>query len=121
MIEHYIILKGVRLFAYHGVLPQEQTVGAYYTIDLKIATDFSNAMATDDLGGTISYADVYEIAKREMGITSKLLEHVGGRIVNAIHDELPGVKAIHLRLMKENPPMGADLTAAGIEIRQNYN
>ena len=119
--QHLIILKGVKIHARHGVMPQEQTVGAYFILDVTISTDFSHAMETDELTDTISYADVYEIIKREMAIPSKLLEHAGGRIVKAIHDELPNVKGIRLRLMKENPPMGADLESAGIEIEQLYN
>lgn len=110
-----IILKGVRLFAYHGVLEQERKIGAYFTIDIKIETDFQEAMETDNLDGTISYADVYDIVKQEMAIPSKLLEHVGGRIIKALRSHY-NINKVYLRLMKENPPMGADLQAAGIEI-----
>lgn len=113
---HYIIIKGVRIYAYHGVLPQEQVVGAYYTIDMKLQTDFSRAIETDELDGTVSYADVYEVVKREMAVNSKLLEHVGGRIVQSVFSSFPQVSHVWLRLMKENPPMGADMTGAGIEI-----
>ena len=82
---------------------------------MKIVTDFSRAMETDDLEGTISYADVYEIVKQEMEIPSKLLEHVGGRIIRSLRARY-NINKVYLRLMKENPPMGADLEAAGIEI-----
>lgn len=115
---HSIILKGVRIYAYHGVLPQERTVGAYFTIDLKLETDFSRAIETDELEGTISYADVLDIVKREMAIPSQLLEHVGGRIVKALHSEYNNINKVYLRLMKENPPMGGDLIGAGIEIEE---
>lgn len=112
-----VILKGLRIFAYHGVLEQERTVGAYFKIDLTLDTDFSHAMETDELGGTISYADVFEIVKQEMAVPSKLLEHVGGRIVKALHSHYK-INKVYLRIMKENPPMGADLEAAGIEIEE---
>lgn len=39
----YIHLKGLKLYAYHGVLPQENQVGAEYTIDLRLKTDFTQA------------------------------------------------------------------------------
>lgn len=110
-----IILKGVRIYAYHGVLEQERKVGAYFTIDLKILTDFSRAMETDELDGTISYADVYDVVKQEMAVPSKLLEHVGGRIISSLRARFK-LNKVYLRIMKENPPMGADLQAAGIEI-----
>lgn len=113
-----IILKGVRIYAYHGVLEQERRIGAYFTIDIKLETDFSRAMETDNLAGTISYADVYEVVRQEMAIPSKLLEHVAGRIINALRQRYIFNK-VYIRIMKENPPMGADIEGAGVEIEQN--
>jgi len=120
MLHHAILINGLKIYAYHGVMPQERTVGATFTIDLKIDTDFTPAMETDQLDGTISYAEVCEVVKREMAIPSQLLEHAGGRIVKALHQQFPEAKAIRLRLIKDNPPMGADLQGAGIEIETNF-
>ena len=111
-----IILKDIRLFAHHGVLPQERAVGAYFTLNLRIQTDFSRALATDDLAGTISYADAFEVVKAEMAVPSQLLEHVAGRICQALFDRFPAAEAIHLELLKENPPMGADCAGAGVAL-----
>jgi len=111
-----IILKDIRIFAHHGVLPQERAVGAYFTLNLRIQTDFSRALATDDLAGTISYADAFEVVKAEMAVPSQLLEHVAGRICQALFDRFPAAEAIHLELLKENPPMGADCAGAGIAL-----
>ena len=116
MSRHSILINGLRLYAYHGVMPQERTVGAYFTIDLKLETDFTAAMDTDQLDGTVSYADVCDVIRREMAIPSQLLEHVGGRIVKALCQSFPAITAIRLRLVKDNPPMGADVQGAGIEI-----
>ena len=109
-------LKDVKIYAYHGVLPQERTVGAYFIINLAIETDFSRAMESDELSGTISYADVYETMKAEMAVPSKLLEHVAGRICRALFDRFSTVQAIHLEILKENPPMGADCCGAGVTV-----
>lgn len=54
----YIHLKGLKLYAFHGVLPQENKVGAEYTIDLRLKTDFTQAAENDRLEGTINYAHV---------------------------------------------------------------
>ena len=102
------------MFAYHGVLPQERVVGANYILNIAIDTDFSWAMTTDELDGTISYAEVYEVVKAEMAVPSKLLEHVAFRICRALFDRFPTAKTIHLEILKENPPMGADCAGAGI-------
>ena len=113
-----IILDSVRIYAYHGVMPQETKIGAYFTVSAELDTDFSRAMATDELDGTVSYADVFNVIKQEMATPSKLLEHVGGRIVTALFSSFPTVTRVKVRIMKENPPMGADCKGAGIEIEE---
>ena len=47
----YIYLEGVRFFGHHGVDPQETIVGANFTVDLKLKTDFTHAAQTDELEG----------------------------------------------------------------------
>ena len=111
----YIHLEGLKIYAYHGVLPQENLVGAYYYIDLKLKTDFTHAAETDELEGTVSYADIFAAVKEEMAITSKLLEHVCQRIASRIFKDFPTIEAIDIRLSKENPPMGACAKSVGVE------
>lgn len=111
-----IILKDIRIFAHHGVLQQERVVGAYFTLNLCIQTDFSRVLDTDDLADTISYADVFEVVKAEMAVPSQLLEHVAGRICQVLFDRFPAAEAIHLELLKENPPMGADCAGSGVSL-----
>ena len=111
----YIRLEGLKIYAYHGVLPQENLVGAYYYIDLKLKTDFTHAAETDELEGTVSYADIFAVVKEEMAITSKLLEHVCQRIASRIFQDFPAIEAIEIRLSKENPPMGASAKSIGVE------
>ena len=42
--------------------------------------------------------------------------NVGGRIVKRLFGDFPPIEDIELKLSKRNPPMGADIEAAGIEI-----
>ncbi len=114
----YIFLDNLRFFAHHGVGEQETLVGNEFTISLRLKVDIRHAMQTDDVSDTVSYADVYETVKAEMDIPSKLLEHVGARIVHTLFQNFPQIEGIELKLAKRNPPMGADIAAAGIEIIQ---
>lgn len=61
----YIHLKGLKIYAYHGVLPQENKIGAEYTIDLQLKTDFTKAADTDQLEGTVNYAAVLKQSKQK--------------------------------------------------------
>ena len=98
----YIHLKGLKLFAFHGVLPQENKVGAEYTLNLLLKTDFSQASQTDDLNYTINYAEVFKAVKEEMKIPSRLLD-------------FPQITEIKIALFKQNPPMGAECQETGVE------
>ena len=112
----YIHLKGVRLYAYHGVDPHETAIGAYFLVDLKLKTDFSHASQTDELDGTVSYADIYQVLKEEMQVPSKLLEHVCQRIAQRIFNDFPTIEELDIKLFKENPPMGAQAERVGVEM-----
>lgn len=61
----YIHLNGVKIYAYHGVLPQENKVGAEYILNLTLKTDFSRASQMDDLTYTINYAEVFQAVKKK--------------------------------------------------------
>lgn len=115
-MESYIYLDNITLYAYHGVSPQETKVGNSYVIHLRLKTNIQTAIDTDEIADTINYAEVYQKVFEEMAIPSKLLEHVCGRIIRRIFRDFPTIEAIDLKLSKQNPPMGADITAAGIEI-----
>ena len=119
IVENKIVIEGLRLYAFHGMMEQERTIGTYFIVDAEITIDFSVAITTDKLCGTISYADIFEIIKKEMAIPSKLIEHVGGRIATAIVKRFPNVSEVKLKILKENPPMGAECRGAGIEITIN--
>lgn len=111
----YINLTGIKLYGFHGVAPQENLVGAYFYIDLKIKTDFSTAAETDILAGTISYADIFNVVKECMQKPCLLLEHVAYRISKELFIHFDNVDEIEIKVHKENPPMGAESSQVGIE------
>jgi len=114
--ESYIYLKNVRFHAFHGVSETERTVGSTFVLNLRIAVDVGAGMMSDELLDTINYADIYKIAKTEMLVASRLIEHAAWRIASAVCDAYPQIKYVDLKLMKENPPMGALCDGAGVEI-----
>ncbi len=114
--QSYIHLNNLHFYAYHGVLPQEQVVGGDYSVSLRVAVDVAAAVEHDVVDVTLNYATLYEVVKREMLIPSALLEHVAGRIGQAVMDAFPRVTAVDLTVVKCNPPMGAVCDGAGVEL-----
>lgn len=112
----YIHLRQIRFHAFHGVMPQERQVGSNFLLDLKVGYPLQRAMQSDEVADTLNYAALYELMAREMQQPSKLLEHVAGRMAEAIARAFPQVSSIDLELTKLNPPMGADCKGASVEI-----
>lgn len=113
-MKSYILLENVKFFATHGVFEQENIIGNTFIVNIKIEKDISEAMDTDNLDGTINYAQVYEVIKSEMNIQSKLLEHVAGRIIKGLRKEFPSIGTIELKLSKQCPPIEGDVEQASI-------
>ena len=112
-----IFIDNLRLYAHHGVMEQEQRVGAWFILYVRVHYYIMKAMESDNISDAISYAELVDVVKEEMAKPSRLLEHVAGRIANAIFERFPQAKAVSLKLIKENPPMSVDCSGAGVEMK----
>ena len=112
-----ISLNKVRIYAYHGVLPQEKKVGGWYNVSVTIYYDFSKAIISDNVEDTIDYSAVLGVIKNEMSVPSKLLENLAGRIGEALFSTFPDIEALEISVEKENPPMGGDISGACVLLR----
>lgn len=116
-MKHSINIEGIKLYGFHGCLEEEARIGGNYIVDVYITTDFSEAAKTDDLQKTVDYCAVYEIAKREMAVRSKLIEQVCQRIFDRIKSELKGIDVLHVKVTKLVPPMNGDVEKVSVEVR----
>ena len=114
LTESYICLHEVRFYAFHGMMPQERSVGGEFLVSVKVGYPLEKAMSSDDVADTLNYAALYELVKKEMMQPSSLLEHVMGRIVEAIEKAFPEVTSVEVKIKKVNPPMGSDSNGAEV-------
>jgi dihydroneopterin aldolase len=115
-MKHTVEVNGIKLYAFHGCLPEEGKIGGNYTVDVSVKTDFSTAAIEDDLSKTIDYVIINRIVKEEMAIRSKLIEHVGQRIVNSIKKEVQNIDYIRVKVTKICPPINGDVDNVAIII-----
>ena len=106
ILEQAIKIDSLRIYAFHGVDPQEAIVGAWYTVSVTMKADATAAVLSDHLDGTVNYAKVAELVKAQMEIRSALLEHVAGRIAQSLLNEFPTLQSVTVTVNKENPPVG---------------
>lgn len=100
-----ISIEDVRFYAKHGVFEQEQVVGNEFSVSISVELPLIEAVESDELSDTISYADVYDVVSSEMMKTSKLIENVAYRILNGIRNRWNNVDKISVKIEKLSPPI----------------
>ncbi|HJN05082.1 MAG TPA: dihydroneopterin aldolase [Bacteroidales bacterium] len=111
-----ISIEGMEFFAYHGCFKEEQLIGTKFIIDLLLSVDTSKAEVSDSLQDTVNYQEVFQVVKNEMKVTSKLLEHVGGRILKSVKENFPQIEKATLKIRKMNPPLGGKMDFVSITL-----
>jgi dihydroneopterin aldolase len=113
-----IEIEGMEFYAFHGHYNIEQVVGNRFLLDLSLDTDVSQASESDNLEDTINYQEVYRIVTEEMKITSHLLEHVAGRIMNRLFSDFNSLQKARLKISKMNPPLGGEIDRVSVIIEE---
>ena len=117
-----IQLRDLRIYAYHGVNPEEKQIGQSFLIDLDLTTNFSAAVHGDDIGSTVSYAQVAKTLQRTLTEQRfDLIEKAAQVAADTILRDYPAVQKIRLRLKKPDAPMKAECAFAAVELTKERN
>ena len=111
-----LCIKGMKFYAFHGVLEQERKIGGEYLVDVSIDNVGLKAADSDQLEDTVNYAAIVDIVAREMEKPSDLIEHVAGRIVNAILQKFTVIKSGSVSITKVHPPIQTPLSGAAFTL-----
>jgi dihydroneopterin aldolase len=101
-----ITVKGIRVFAYHGHLPEEAVLGGHFIVNILVETDTTEVEKTDDLNDTVDYVKIIEIVKYQMAIRADMIEVPAKRIVDEILP-LNKVHKVTVEVEKVLPPIDA--------------
>ena len=115
-MKHIVELNGIKVYAHHGCLPEEEKIGGHYLVDILVKTDFEKAAQSDMLIDTVDYVVLNAIVKKEMAIPSKLIEHVGKRIFDRIKRDINNVHSLRVKITKICPPINGDVDNVAIII-----
>lgn len=114
-----IRVEGIKLFGYHGCLDEEGLIGTDYRVDVCVWGDLYRASISDQLEDTLDYVVINRIVADEMGVRSKLLEHVAKRILDRILVEMGGVAEAEIKLSKLHPPINGDVEKVTVVMRRS--
>ncbi len=115
-----IILRDLGFFGYHGVMPEEAVLGQRFFVDLTCGVDLGQAARSDELEHSISYADMYDVAKAAFEERRfKLIEAVGQHIVDRLFESFPAILWIEIRVRKPSAPIAMVAGEAAIELHRH--
>ncbi|MCR5425941.1 MAG: 2-amino-4-hydroxy-6-hydroxymethyldihydropteridine diphosphokinase [Lachnospiraceae bacterium] len=101
-----IKIEGLVVYAHHGVLPQEAIQGQYFTLNIYMRQDISEAAASDDVEKTTDYGSVALMADAWMKEhTCKLIETVAKGICEKILLEYPRITEVTVEVEKPDAPI----------------
>ncbi len=112
-----ISIKGLKLFAYHGVNPEEKRDGQEFIIDLDYYLDITKACHLDDLDNTVSYASVVKTIRRAFTAEKyDLIERASQVVADAILEEYENIFRVEITLKKPNAPIKAEFDYVAVSI-----
>ncbi|MDR0404635.1 MAG: dihydroneopterin aldolase [Oscillospiraceae bacterium] len=112
-----IIVKGLRVFAHHGVNKQEKVDGQDFVIDITLWVNTKKAIKTDNLDKAVSYSQVAKFSQKIVTEKkSNLMETVADILCKKILDKFSDVKKVKVLIKKPNAPTDLDFEYMGVEL-----
>ena len=117
-----INIYNLEVYAYHGVLPEETTLGQKFIVSATIYTDTSIAGHTDNLTDSINYASICShITQYMTAHTFKLIEAVAENLIKDLLLTYPLINAISLEIKKPQAPIGLPLDTVSVKITRGWH
>lgn len=111
-----IIVKGLKLFAYHGVNPEEKEEGQNFILDITTELDAENAKQSDNIDDTVSYAKIIKTVRAVFTAEKyDLIETAANKVASAVMAEYPAIQKVTVLLMKPEAPIKADFEYVAVE------
>ena len=105
--------------ARHGCLEWEKTTDQTFVVDFSARYDIRAAQRSDSLEDTLDYGAVYSVIAEQMAMPSNLLEHLCGRIEDAIALKFPALDSFTISVSKLSPDVGGAAKCARVTVEHN--
>lgn len=114
-----ILVRGLKIFAYHGVNEEEKIDGQNFILDIDADVDISVPCVSDNVDDTVSYAKIIKETTRIF--TSQkddLLERAAQRVADGLFESFERIQSLRILLKKPEAPIKADFEYVGVEIHR---
>jgi len=109
-------LRGVSVHTHHGVGQAEREVGQRMVFDLDLTLDGCDATETDELAGTVDYAEVTALlinaaTESSYSTLERLTRVIAERIIARFE-----VSRVRVSACKPEPPIPVNMDGAAVEL-----
>ena len=112
-----ILVRNLKIFAYHGVNPEEKEDGQNFVFDIDAYVDISIPCVSDNVEDTVSYAKIIkETVRIFTSQKDDLLERSAQRVADGLFESFDKIKKLRILLKKPEAPIKADFEYVGVEI-----
>lgn len=112
-----IHIDGLEVYGYHGVLPEEKTLGQQFCFDLRLTMTECPGVTSDNVADTVDYTEVIDVVTEAATSASyDLLEKLAGSVAEAVLDRFP-VDAVWVRVTKPHPPIPCAVRGVGVSLQ----
>ncbi len=115
-----ISIKNIKIYAYHGVLPEEKRDGQYFYISADLFLDLKTAGTSDKLDSTVNYAEVTKMIEDVFTETSyNTIEAAAESVIEMLLSEYSLIQSITLKVSKPDAPIEADFEDVSVELTRS--
>ncbi len=117
-----IQVKGLKVFAHHGVYPEESAQGQDFFVNVCLYTDTRPAGKADDLEQSVDYGELSMFIDRYMKEhTYKLLESVTENLAREILLRYPKAVSVKISVSKPHAPIPLPFEEVSVSIERSFH
>lgn len=119
---NYINIENLKIYAYHGVFPEENRQGQDFFISARLYLDTTVAAGTDDLNHSVNYGDVCHFLTDKMQQhTFHLIEAAADHLACSLLLKYPLLQKVELKLRKPHAPIGLPFEDISINVTRSWH
>lgn len=117
-----IRIKGLEIFAHHGVYPEEKEKGQHFFLDAVLYTDTRRAGLSDELALSTDYGEVCRLMNEVMcAQTYDLIERAAEQTAQEVLLAFPLIRRLELELHKPEAPIPLPFGDVSVRIERGWH
>lgn len=115
-----IVIEDIKIYGYHGVLPEEKKNGQYFYVSAYLMLDLKRAGVSDKLNNTVNYAEVTDIIQDTFVETAyDTIEAAAESVLEAVLNSSDIISAATIKVRKPDAPIDAEFGDVSVEITRS--